>query len=222
MIRLAVLDLAGTTIRDDGAVEGAARDALIELGVDQLSLAMASHLATVRATMGMSKIVVFRTLLDDEHRAQRANAAFEEAYAKRVTSGEIEPLPGAAETLSELRDRGIRICLTTGFSDTTRDLIIYHVQWRTMIDLALSPGSGLRGRPAPDLVLAAVIRLEIDDVRHVAVVGDSVNDLYCGTRAGAGVVAGVLTGAHDRDQLAAVPHTHVLASVADLPAVLDD
>ena len=31
---------------------------------------------------------------------------------------------------------------------------------------------------------------------------------------------GVLSGAHDRDLPAAEPHTHVLASVADLPALL--
>jgi phosphoglycolate phosphatase-like HAD superfamily hydrolase len=34
------------------------------------------------------------------------------------------------------------------------------------------------------------------------------------------VVAGVLTGAHGRDDLAAAPHTHILESIADLPAVL--
>jgi phosphoglycolate phosphatase-like HAD superfamily hydrolase len=54
----------------------------------------------------------------------------------------------------------------------------------------------------------------------VAVVGDTANDLWSGWRAGAAVVAGVLTGAHDRPQLEAAPHTHLLASVADLPAIL--
>jgi phosphoglycolate phosphatase-like HAD superfamily hydrolase len=47
-----------------------------------------------------------------------------------------------------------------------------------------------------------------------------VSDLLAGTRAGAGVVAGVLTGAHSRDDLATAPHTHIIDSVADLPAVL--
>ncbi len=218
--RLAVLDLAGTTVRDDGAVEGAARDALVELGLAPDDPEMTGHLATVRATMGMSKIEVFRMLLDDEDRARQGNAAFEAAYARRVEAGEVESLPGAVEALATLREQGVHTCLTTGFSDATRELIIDRLGWRDLVDLALSPGNGLRGRPAPDLVLAAVIRLQVDDVRQVAVAGDSINDLLCGTRAGAGIVAGVLTGAHDREQLAGAPHTHLLDSVVDLPLIL--
>jgi len=37
---------------------------------------------------------------------------------------------------------------------------------------------------------------------------------------GAAVVAGVLTGAHTRAELERAPHTHIIASVADLPAIL--
>jgi len=56
-------------------------------------------------------------------------------------------------------------------------------------------------------------------VRRVAVAGDTASDLLAGTRAGASVVAGVLTGAHDRDALAAAPHTHLLESIVDFPAL---
>jgi len=41
-----------------------------------------------------------------------------------------------------------------------------------------------------------------------------------GTRAGASVVAGVLSGAHTRRELEDAPHTHIIDSVADLPALL--
>jgi len=65
-----------------------------------------------------------------------------------------------------------------------------------------------------------MLRLGGDDVRALAVAGDTADDLWSGHRAGAGVVAGVLSGAHDRDTLAAAPHTHLLGSVAELPALL--
>jgi phosphoglycolate phosphatase-like HAD superfamily hydrolase len=94
--------------------------------------------------------------------------------------------------------------------------------WRDLVDLSLSPGDGVRGRPYPDLVLTALIRLVVDAVQEVAVAGDTASDLVAGSAAGAGVVAGVLTGAHDRAQLSAAPHTHVLESVADLPAACFD
>jgi phosphoglycolate phosphatase-like HAD superfamily hydrolase len=62
--------------------------------------------------------------------------------------------------------------------------------------------------------------LEIDEVGAVAVVGDTASDLVAGRRAGAGIVVGVLTGAHDRAELEAVPPTRVLGSVAELPDLL--
>ncbi len=92
--------------------------------------------------------------------------------------------------------------------------------WRDLVDLSLSPGDGVRGRPYPDLMLTALMRLEVDAVHEVAVAGDTVSDLEAGMAAGAAVVAGVLTGAHDRTQLEAAPHTHVLDSIADLPGVI--
>ncbi|PRC60559.1 haloacid dehalogenase, partial [Mycobacterium sp. ITM-2017-0098] len=50
-------------------------------------------------TMGQSKITVFRALFDDETAAQRANAAFEDAYASLIAAGRAEPIAGAAEAL---------------------------------------------------------------------------------------------------------------------------
>ncbi|WP_461031765.1 HAD hydrolase-like protein [Streptomyces mayteni] len=60
-----------------------------------------------------------------------------------------------------------------------------------------------------------------DSAAHIAVVGDTSNDLLAGTCAGAGIVAGVLTGAHRREQLRHAPHTHILDSVDGLIPLVD-
>jgi len=44
-------------------------------------------------------------------------------------------------------------------------------------------------------------------------------DLQAGHNAGLRWNIGVLSGAHSRVQLQAQPHTHLLASVAELPAI---
>jgi phosphoglycolate phosphatase len=217
LIRLAVLDLAGTTVRDEGAVEAAFVEALRQEGAGPDTDGFDQRLEYLRATMGSSKIEVFRELLGDESGAQRANEAFEAAYGAGLAAGGAEPIPGAPDAIAALRAHEIRVCLTTGFSARTLDALLEALGWRDQVDLALSPRPGVRGRPHPDLVLAAVLALGIDDVRQVAVAGDTANDLLAGTRAGASVVAGVLTGAHDRSELAAAPHTHLLGSVAELP-----
>ena len=177
------------------------------------------RLAHLRATMGRSKLEVFRALLGDDAVARGTNEAFEAAYGTRVASGSVQPIDGALDAMATLRDGGVRVCLSTGFSPATLATLLDTLGWRDRIDLALAPGPGIRGRPHPDLVLSAVLRLEIDDVRRVAVAGDTASDLLAGTRAGASVVAGVLTGAHSRAELAAAPHTHLLASIVDFPAL---
>jgi phosphoglycolate phosphatase len=219
--RLVALDMAGTTVSDDGVVERAFRQALDEVGGVAADSPVGDPDAYVRRTMGQSKIDVFTELLGgDETRAGRANSAFERAYEAAVARGEISALPGAEELMAELRAAGVSVCLTTGFAPSTRDAILEALGWAGSIDLALSPCDAGRGRPWPDMILTAVLRLRIDDVRQVAVVGDTASDLLAGWRAGAGIVAGVLTGAHGRPELEAVPHTHILVGVADLSGLV--
>jgi phosphonatase-like hydrolase len=219
-IRLAALDMAGTTVADEGAVEEAFQSALDAVGLVAGDL-MDDPGAYIRRTMGQSKITVFTELLGgDRHRAEAANIAFEEAFDQAVDRGEVVALPGAVDTFADLRAGGLRLCLTTGFSPATRDRIIGALGWEGLVDLALSPADAGRGRPWPDMILTAVLRLRIDDVAEVAVVGDTTSDLIAGTRSGASIVAGVLTGAHTAAELADAPHTHLLPSVVELPGLV--
>lgn len=221
-IQLACLDMAGTTVEDGGTVEAAFTRALAEQGLEPGSDAFAEARQYVLDTMGMSKIVVFRHVFGgDEERARAANDGFEAAYAEAVGEVGVRPIDGAERAIAELRDAGVKVCLTTGFSRPTQDLLLDALGWRDLVDLALVPSDvGGRGRPHPDLVLGALVRLEVDDVRAVACAGDTASDAASGHRAGASIVAGVLTGAHDRDQLEQAPTTHVLESIADLPGVV--
>lgn len=215
---LAVLDMAGTTVADDGLVERAFTAALDELRVADADRARMRQY--VQDTMGQSKIDVFRALFAEEHQAQQANDAFAAAYDRLIDDGHAAPLPGAEQTIRALRDAGVKVALTTGFAAGTRDRLLAALGWTDLADLTLCPAEAGRGRPYPDLVLTAVLRLEIDDVRTVAVAGDTTSDVTTGLRAGATVAAGVLTGAHDAAAFTSAGATHVLDSIVDLPGVL--
>ncbi|MET8752383.1 phosphonatase-like hydrolase [Streptomyces sp. NPDC004667] len=219
---LIVLDMAGTTVADGGLVERAFEHAAGRLGVEPGSADHAAKLQYVRDTMGESKISVFRHLFGTEELARRANSAFEQAYGELVDGGLVAPLPGARETIEELRADGRTVVLTTGFARVTQDAILDALGWRDLADLTLCPAdAGGRGRPYPDMVLTAFLRTgAVADVRHTVVAGDTAYDVLSGNRAGAGIVAGVLTGAHDRAALTGAGATHVLGSVAELPALL--
>lgn len=75
-------------------------------------------------------------------------------------------------------------------------------------------------RPAPDMIEETMRRTGVTDPGAVLVAGDTVLDVQAGLAAKAGIVVGVLSGAQTRAELAAEHSTHVLGSVAEVPALL--
>jgi phosphoglycolate phosphatase len=214
---LVVLDLAGTTVVDDGIVEGAFARAWDR--VKRTDEGRAAALQYVRDTMGQSKIAVFRHFADEDT-AQEINREFERAYRELIDDGQCEAIPGAEETIRALKARGLKIAFTTGFAPTTAKAILKALGWKELADVVLTPEDAGRGRPAPDLVLMSVIRTQTSSVAATIVVGDTESDAASGKAAGAGLVVGVLTGSRDEETLRAGGADLVLASVADLPAAL--
>lgn len=214
-IQVAVIDMAGTTVADDGLVVSSFEVAATAAGMPADGAERDHARQYVLDTMGQSKIVVFRALFGTEELAQRANAAFETAYEAAIDDGNAKPIDGAADAITRLRDTGIKVALTTGFSGTTQQKLLAALGWQTIADLVLAPGDGVRGRPYPDLILTALMRLEGDAVGNVAALGDTSNDVDSALRAGCSIAAGTLTGAHDEKQLVAAGATHVVATVSD-------
>lgn len=214
-IQLAVIDMAGTTVADDGLVVSAFESAATAAGVPESGPQRDNARQYVLDTMGQSKITVFRALFDTEELAQQANAAFERAYEQLIDEGRAAPIDGAAQAITRLREAGVRVALTTGFSGTTQEKLLAALGWQSLADLVLAPGKGVRGRPSPDLILTALMRLEVDGVHNVATLGDTSSDIESALRAGISVAAGTLTGAHNEEQLRTAGATHVFDSVSD-------
>ena len=218
-VELVVLDMAGTTVRDDGIVERAFARTAERTGV-AAALSDDEALDYVRRTMGMSKLNVFRHLSGgDEDAAARAAEAFEQAYAELVGEEGAEAIEGAEQMLRDLRAAGLSVALTTGFAPATRDAILDALGWHELVDVALSPIDAGRGRPAPDLVLTALLRTGASSVQSVVVVGDTTSDVASGRRAGAGLVVGVLSGAHDRAALEAAAPDLIVEDVTALGSI---
>ncbi|MEU9963494.1 HAD family hydrolase [Streptomyces malaysiensis] len=209
-IDLAVLDMAGTTIADNGTVERAVDEALSLAGLDAIAP------ETLRPLRGMAKTDMFNRLAPDRHKAAEAHRAFIDLMLNAVLAGELTAKDGAEDVLAGLHERGIKTCLMTGFDAAVQDALLETLGWRDMVDLTVAQSGTLRGRPYPDLILSAVIQLRVDAVQRVLVAGDTVNDLLAGTGAGAGHVIGVLGGAHDREHLRSAPHTAIAVDLKDV------
>jgi phosphoglycolate phosphatase len=220
LIQLAVVDMAGTTVMDDGLVVNAFEAAATAVGVPESGPERERARQYVLDTMGQSKISVFRALFGSEELAQQANAAFERAYEQLIDEGKAAPIAGATDAISRLRENGIRVALTTGFSGTTQEKLLAALGWQSLADLVLAPGDGVRGRPYPDLILTALMRLEADSVFNIAALGDTTSDIESALRAGVAIAAGTLTGAHNDRQLRDAGATHVVGSITDFAELI--
>jgi phosphonatase-like hydrolase len=216
---LVVTDFAGTTLADDGAVLGAYRHALgqHEIPFSEEDLA---------AQRGATKRAVFRALAgrvrsgsDADALAEAAHACFEAALRREYESGDVHEVRGAEAALCQLKSAGVKIALGSGFDRGLVDLLLRRLGWEALFDHVTSSDDVPRGRPAPYMIFRPMMDLGVVDVGRVAVVGDTALDLQAGANARAGLVIGVLSGAHDLETLGVTPHTHLLPSVAHLPAL---
>jgi len=223
-VDLVVFDIAGTTVYDGDAVHRCLAAAVLAGGA-------APSRDAVNRVMGMPKPMAIAALLEAHRGAPPDAADVDRLYSEfeRMmidyyrTSPHVRETDGATEVLRWLRAQGVVVALDTGFAHAITDVIVDRFGWDgDVIDLAVSTDQVPRGRPHPDMVERAMAQFGITDRSRVAKVGDTPADLAEGTAARCGFVIGVTSGSHTREELAACPHTHLIGSLRELPALLDD
>lgn len=223
---LVVFDLAGTAIEDHDIVARCLAEATRAVGVTV-------DRRQANSVMGLPKPVAIARLIAkhdgmpiaplDSDRVVAATAFFQEASLRHYRSpGAIVPIAGAHAVLETLRGAGAKIAIDTGFSSAVADAILDHLGWMAdgLVDARVASDEVRRGRPSPDLLLEAMRRCAVRDVRAVAKVGDTPADLGEGRNAGCGWVIGVTYGTHTRAELVDHPHTALIDDIRDLPRLL--
>ena len=219
-IKLVVLDVAGTTAKDDGLVVKAFINAIEPLNPSAVELA--TMIDYVNATMGQRKIDVFMHLCNqDSELANAAHDRFVDSYSNLVAEGLLEEFDGVSEFFRELRARGVGVSLTTGFPRSILDFIIENLAWEPLVDVSVAASEVVQGRPAPDMIERAIELYNADrgtglGASHVAIAGDTQSDIQAGLSAHAKIVAGVTSGASSKEELVAAGATHTLDSVVEL------
>jgi phosphonatase-like hydrolase len=221
-IELVVFDMAGTTVNDDDGVNRCVRAAL-----DNVGLAVTRD--DVNRVMGIPKPEALRQLIERYQRADLAPrlAAIHDDFVARMirfyqTDPSVHEIAGAGDTFLRLHSAGIKVALDTGFTRDIVDVVLARLGWNDgkLVDATVTSDEVARGRPHPDMIEKLVRDLGIRDPARVAKVGDTPSDLAEGTAAGCGLVIGVTAGSHTADQLRPHRHTHLIRTVADLPALL--
>ncbi len=222
-ITLVIFDMAGTTVNDDDGVNRCVREALANVGV-------AATRDAVNEVMGIPKPLALTHLLEHAGRRDLLTGQLGTIHADFVarmirfyrTDPSVHEIAGAGETFRRLHSVGIKVALDTGFSRDIVRVILDRLDWQDpqRVDLTVTSDEVPRGRPHPDMIVKAMQDLGISDPRSVAKVGDTPADLQEGTSAGCGMVVGVTGGSHTAEQLRAHPHTSLIGTVAEFPALL--
>jgi phosphonatase-like hydrolase len=120
-----------------------------------------------------------------------------------------------------MKAHDIACATTTGFYRSVTDRILNSAGWQQTFAANICSDDVKVGRPSPYMIFHAMEACSIDDVRRVLNVGDTPLDVQAGNRAGVLGVVGVLTGVHKEARLSQESPSHLIASVADLPALIE-
>lgn len=220
-LALAVLDMSGTTVDEGGLQDEAFSTAIRQEGIEPGGARHDAMAGSFRRARGTARHEIFRSLFaEDLATARRANDCFEATYDTLLAERGVRPVEGAAEAIEALREAGLKIVLTTGFARHTQNMILESLGWMGVSDLSLCPSDAGRGVPYPDMILTALLALDLEDVRSVLTVGDTTRDIRAGQRAGAGLTVGVLTGYHEEEALRGAGASAVVPSIRDVPPLV--
>jgi phosphonatase-like hydrolase len=217
-VSLVCCDVVGAAAVDGNVLERAFAEAIATQGMVTGTAAYVRSMVQFDRTRGWSPADVMHSLFPgDEIRAQAASLAFERSFHAAVDRFGALPLPGANDAMDKLTAAGTRLCLLSCLSRPALSLIVERLGWWQRADLLLCADDVTRGFPCPDLILTAILRLGIGDVRDVAVVTASESGVLSARRAGARLVVGMLSGVHDAARLRRAGATHLLSDIGDLP-----
>jgi len=224
-IELAVFDISGTTVKDNGEITEAFERTFRQKGYEIPK-------EKIAAVMGYKKTDAIRTLLIE---FAEDKSVISESYINEMhdffidnmidyyaTTTTLQPLPYVIETFQFLKNNDVKIGLDTGFfSDITR-VVIDRLGWlkNDLIDFVLSSNEAKEGRPQPYMIQELMKRANVTDSKKVIKVGDTEVDVREGINANCLYSIAVTTGAYSRENLKLYHPDFIIDSLQELPGLL--
>ncbi|MCC8144279.1 MAG: phosphonoacetaldehyde hydrolase [Tannerellaceae bacterium] len=206
-IKCVIMDWAGTAV-DYGCF--APLNAFIKVFKEERGIDITTGQA--RAPMGLLKIDHIRAILQ----MPEVNASFENRYGRAWNEQDVQkmylrfekhlfdsltdftgPIPYVIDTLQQLRNNGIKIGSTTGYTQAMMDVVQPGAAAKGYtVDKLVTPDHLPAGRPAPYMIYQNMIGLAIPSVEQVVKVGDTIADIKEGVNAKVWSI-GVILGSNE-------------------------
>jgi phosphonatase-like hydrolase len=224
-IQMVMFDMAGTTVHDNDDVNICFQAALKSTGLP-------ISRDDINAVMGLQKPLAIRLVLEskltdhstitEEYLNQLHDVFLSETINFYKNDPRVKEIEGASDVFRALKAAGIKVAIDSGFSRDIIDTIIERLGWERdgLIDISVASDEVPQGRPAAYMIQKAMAAFGITDPKAVAKVGDTPADLNEGYNSQTAYNIGVLSGACTRAELEAHPHTHILNSINEVPALV--
>jgi HAD superfamily hydrolase (TIGR01509 family) len=214
MIRGVILDVDGTLVDSNRLHALAWIDAFEEAGLDAGGVDRIKRLIG----MGSDKLLPEAVGVDGESElgkrlSDRRSAFFHERYLQRVRA-----FPGAGELPAAIRERGVAVAVASSAKPDELQLLLEKAGAAWLADVATSADEVDASKPEPDVVQAALQRLDLEPAEAM-MVGDTPYDVEAATKAGVAIVGLRCGGWNDAGLRGAIA---VYDDPADLLAHLDD
>jgi len=142
---------------------------------------------------------------------------FEEMEVKAAEDATL--LPGAANTLHELRAKPLKIGLVTNNSRAGTDLTLQRLSLQTAFDAVVTRDDCEEMKPASAPILKVLTELRVSPDAAI-LVGDGVLDIQAAKAAGVRSVA-VTTGPFPIERILKAQPDYILSSIGDLPLLIE-
>jgi len=218
MIKLVVLDMAGTTVDEDNVVYKTLQSAVNQAGYNfDLNVVL-------KEGAGKEKFQAVKDILAQDgqtHSEEEAKAIFETfkiQLKQAYLTLDVKEQQGASELFARLKSKGIKVVLNTGYDHATATHLVGKIGWEIGqdVDALITASDVQNGRPAPDMIHLAMQKTGIQSAENVLKIGDSIVDIQEGKNADCSVTLGITTGAQTREQLASCAPTGVVDSLSEV------
>ncbi len=252
-LRAVILDWAGTTV-DHGSLapvrvlQKIFADRGIEITEDEtrrdMGVLKKDH---IRALLHLPRIAeAWRTRYQQTPGESDVETLFADFIPQQLKClAECSPvIAGVPDVVQRLRNRGLKIGSTTGYTRPMLDILLPHAASQGYApDCALCPDDVGAGRPLPWMIYENAIRMKVHPLEAIVKIGDTISDIEEGLNAGTWTVGVTRTGnmiALSEKQCQALPQAeraerlenacrilreagahYVIDTLADLDSVLD-
>jgi phosphonatase-like hydrolase len=204
-IKLLVCDMAGTIINEKNIVYNSLALALEKVGCPANNLQQKSWPGRDKREI-LQEFILLKNDDIKRHAAilHEAETIFiEELEKKYFQENNISLIDKDNLTylFDRLRINGVKVALNTGYSKSLQEKLIKHFNLNDKIDDYISSSNVTIGRPYPYMIHRLSERNNIKDMKTVAKIGDTINDMREGKNAGCGLTIGVLTGKNTKTEL---------------------